>query len=87
MDCSLNACDFGMTGVIIFIFSLAITALVVVCFWQILKKAGYAGPLSLLILVPILGQLAALIIVIMLAFGKWPVYDKLSQGMMDKDNK
>ncbi len=87
MDSTFNVFDFGISGVIILIFALAITALVVTCFWQILKKAGYPGPLSLLILVPGLGQLAALIIVIMLAFGKWPVYDKLSQGMMDKDNK
>ncbi|MDP8261527.1 MAG: hypothetical protein P9M01_04205 [Candidatus Kappaea frigidicola] len=87
MDYTFNVLDLGMSGVIILIFALAITALVVTCFWQILKKAGYPGPLSLLVLVPGLGQLAALIIIIMLAFGKWPVYEKLSQGTMDKDNK
>lgn len=79
--------DFGIGLVFIFIFALVITALVITCFWQILKKAGYPGPLSLLILVPGLGQLAALIIIIMLAFGKWPIYEKLSQGTIDNSNK
>jgi len=78
MDFTFNVFDFGISGVIVLIFVLAITALIITCFWQILKKAGYPAPLSLLILVPGLGLLAALIIVIMLAFVDWPVYGKFA---------
>lgn len=65
------------------VFALAFMALYVVIFWQILKKAGYNPALSLLLIVPIINGIAALVIIIMLAFGKWPVYEKLSQGTLE----
>jgi uncharacterized membrane protein YhaH (DUF805 family) len=67
------------------LFSLAIKALIIACFWQILSKAGYKGALSLIILIPALGELVMLIFIIMLAFGKWPIYENLSKGIMGNE--
>jgi len=59
-------------GIIIagLLFALAIFAFFVFIFWRILTKAGFAGPLALLLLIPGLGQLILLCI---LAFGEWKV--------------
>jgi hypothetical protein len=40
------------------------------CFWRICSKAGYHGALSLIQLVPAIGMIILLII---LAFGNWPI--------------
>jgi uncharacterized membrane protein YhaH (DUF805 family) len=52
------------------LFGLAIFAFFVFLFWRILTKAGMAGPLALLLLIPGLGQIILLCI---LAFGDWKV--------------
>ena len=77
----------GGSFFLVAVFGVAVAGLVVTCFWRILKKAGYPGAMSLLILVPLLGQVAAFIIIIMLAFGRWPVYKKLSEGIMKNQNQ
>lgn len=52
----------GLIGLIIGI------ALVVVPAWKIVEKAGYPGPLALLVLVPVVNVVALWLF----AFGRWP---------------
>jgi uncharacterized membrane protein YhaH (DUF805 family) len=59
----------GMMGFFL-IFGLAVMVFFVFLFWRIFVKAGMAGPLSLLVLFPGIGQIVALCI---LAFGDWKV--------------
>ena len=44
-------------------------------YWRIFAKAGFSGALSLLNLIPGVGQLICLLI---LAFGRWPIEDQLA---------
>jgi len=44
-------------------------------FWKIFDKAGYPGPLGLLVAVPVLGFLA----VLFLALSDWPVRKQLRE--------
>lgn len=46
---------------------------VVLPFWKIFSKAGYPGPLGLLILVPVVNALVPFF----LAFAEWPVEREL----------
>ncbi len=64
---------------------LALTALYVVSFWQILKKAGYNPMLSLLLAVPGINAIGGIVILIVLAFSKWPIYEKLSRSAEGKE--
>lgn len=57
------------------VFICALLALSIWIHWRILAKAGYNGALSLLILTGIGG----LIIVLLLAFGHWPIEDELDR--------
>ena len=59
----------GMMGVF-FLIWLVIMAFVVFCFWRIFSRAGMAGALSLLIIIPGIGPL---IVICLLAFGDWKV--------------
>jgi hypothetical protein len=59
----------GMMGAFV-LFGLVATAFFIFLFWRILTKAGLAGPLSLLILVPGIGWI---IVVCILAFSDWRV--------------
>ncbi len=52
---------------------IAIVAFSIWCYWRIAVKAGYAGPFSLLLLVP--G--ANLILLILFAFSEWPIEREL----------
>jgi hypothetical protein len=54
---------------------LAIVAFSIWIYWRIFAKAGYNGALSLLNLVPGVGQLICILI---LAFGRWPIEDQLA---------
>jgi len=58
-------------GIIFFIFLLSgIGALLtIIPFWKICTKAGFPGPLSLLMLVPI----ANIVLPFYIAFAQWPV--------------
>lgn len=55
-----------LIGLVVWIFSIFVQ-------WKILSKAGYSGALSLLNLIPILGQLIMAIVWIWFAFADWPV--------------
>jgi uncharacterized membrane protein YhaH (DUF805 family) len=59
----------GMMGFFL-LFGLAIAAFGIFLFWRILTKAGLAGPLALLILIPGFGWI---IVVCILAFSEWKV--------------
>jgi uncharacterized membrane protein YhaH (DUF805 family) len=59
----------GMMGFFM-LFGLAVLAFMVFLFWRILTRAGFAGPLALLVLFPGIGSLVVLCI---LAFGEWKV--------------
>jgi hypothetical protein len=59
----------GMMGAFV-LFGLIFTAFLIFLFWRILTKAGLAGPLSLLLLVPGIGWI---IVVCILAFSDWRV--------------
>lgn len=54
---------------------LAIIGFTIWVYWRIFAKAGYNGALSLLNLVPGVGQL---ICIVLLAFGRWPIEDQLA---------
>lgn len=46
--------------------------LFIVPFWRILRRTGQAGPLALLLLVPVIGGPLLLAV---LAFARWPAFD------------
>ena len=57
-------------GVALMLFGIVITLFLIFIFWRIFAKAGFAGALALLLLIPGIGWLIALCI---LAFGRWNV--------------
>ncbi len=57
-------------GIFFLFFGLLVSAVLIFLFWRIFTKAGLAGPLSLLVLVPGIG---ALIVLCILAFSEWRV--------------
>jgi uncharacterized membrane protein YhaH (DUF805 family) len=59
----------GMMGFFM-LFGFVIVAFLVFLYWRILTKAGLAGPLALLVLVPGIGWI---IVVCILAFSDWRV--------------
>ncbi len=65
-----------LTGAIIIyaIIMLAIIAFAIFIWWKIFVKAGYSGTLGLLMLVPI----ANLVVLLILAFGEWPILRELN---------
>ncbi len=65
----LSAALAGMMGIFMTI-GLLFTAAIIFLYWRALAKAGLAGPLSLLVLVPIIGIFIPLCI---LAFADWKV--------------
>jgi hypothetical protein len=60
-------------GVIGLLFALIVIAIMVFAFWQLFRKAGYHGALSLLMLVPVVnvGML------LFLALSEWPAHKEL----------
>jgi hypothetical protein len=60
-------------GVFILVLGLASIVLAVVVWWRIFAKAGYSGALGLLMFVP----LANLIVLLVLAFGTWPIEEEV----------
>ncbi len=60
---------------VISIISLAFTIFFIIIWWKIFAKTGYSGALSLLLFVPI----ANIIVLCVLAFGEWPIYQELNQ--------
>ena len=57
-------------GAFFFLIVLLFFVFMIFCFWRIFTKAGLAGPLSLLVLIPGVGTLVVLCI---LAFARWNV--------------
>ncbi len=53
---------------------LAFFVLLLVINWRIAAKAGYAGALSLLMLIPVFN----FIVLLIFAFGKWPIEEQLA---------
>ena len=66
----------AVTGIILssVIFSLIAIIFFVIIYWRIFSKAGYSGALSLLMFIPI----ANIIVLCVLAFGKWPIHKELN---------
>jgi hypothetical protein len=56
------------------IVSVAIIVFAIIIWWKIFAKAGYSGALGLLMFIPI----ANLIVLCVLAFGRWPIYQELN---------
>ncbi len=63
----------GTFSLIAGLIGLAFFVLFIIAYWKIFSKAGYSGALSLLLLIPI----ANIIIILYLAFSKWPVLQEL----------
>jgi hypothetical protein len=61
------------------VFILAVVALTIFIFWRIFKKTGQNGAMSLIALIPGIGTI---IVLCMLAFGKWPIETELEQHRM-----
>ena len=57
-------------GAFALLIGLAFAVFFIFCFWRIFTKAGLAGPLALLVLLPVLGPIVVLCI---LAFARWNV--------------
>ena len=64
-------------GVILFSLVAGLIGLIfaIVIYWKIFSKAGFSGARSLLMLIPVVN----LIIIIMFAFGEWPIHRELNQ--------
>ncbi len=63
----------GVTALISLGIGLLMLFIAIFIWWRIFSKAGYSGALGLLMFVP----LANLIMLLILAFGTWPIEEKL----------
>lgn len=64
-------CMFGLVGLGLWAFS-------IIAWWQIFQKAGFDGARAFLLLIPLVN----LIIMIMFAFGEWPMRREIEQLRM-----
>lgn len=67
----------GLVATIMMVYGivlLAVIAFTIWIYWRIFVRAGFNGALSLLNLVPGVGNLICMLI---LAFGRWPIEDEL----------
>lgn len=64
-------------ALILFVIVLSIGSVVfmAIIYWRIFSKAGYSGVMGLLMFVPI----ANIVVLCILAFGEWPLYQELYQ--------
>jgi hypothetical protein len=69
---------FASFGLFFGIIAIASIVFTIVIWWRIFSKAGYSGALSLLMFVPI----ANLVMLLILAFGEWPIQAELKQLRM-----
>lgn len=71
-----------VAGGITLLFTLAVmlgsVILGVVIWWKIFAKAGYSGALGLLMLVPLVN----FVLLLVLAFGTWPIHEELEHARM-----
>lgn len=63
----------GTYLIVVAIIGLISVILALIIWWKIFSKAGYSGALSLLMFVP----LANFILLLVLAFGQWPIHREL----------
>lgn len=70
MDTNFNLLG-AIVALTVFVGLAAFAALV---WWRILSKTGHSGWLGLLMLVPI----ANVVLILILAFGEWPIHRELS---------
>ena len=68
----------GGALLITMIIGLGSLILVIIMWWNIFSKAGFSGARSLLLFIPIVN----LIILLMFAFGEWPIHRELNQLRM-----
>jgi len=64
----------GIGLLVMLVIALGSMILGIIIWWKIFSKAGYSGALGLLMLVPI----ANLIMLLILAFGTWPIHRELA---------
>jgi hypothetical protein len=69
-----QASDSGSTAAALLL-PLILFALVIVAVWKILSKAGYAGPLALLAVVPLVN----VVLFLVFAFSEWPIQRELRE--------
>lgn len=65
----------GPAFLISFLFGLVVLIITIVIWWRIFAKAGFSGVLGLLMFVP----LANVIILLVLAFSKWPIEEEVER--------
>src|SRR5437868_15503066 len=70
----------GATSLIMGCVGLLVAVFFIFVWWKIFSKAGFNGAMSLLLLVPI----ANIVVICMLAFGRWPIYDELDRYRMER---
>ena len=63
---------------------LIFVAIVIFPLWKIFGKAGFNPALSLLIILPLIGTL---IVVLILAFARWPALERLARGTSAQDRR
>jgi uncharacterized YccA/Bax inhibitor family protein len=66
----------GVVGLIGLVLGTVYLVIAFICWWKIFSKAGHSGAMGLLILIPVIGELIMLLI---LAFGKWPALQDLAR--------
>jgi hypothetical protein len=74
----VNHPDLAPLFIVLFIvipFVLLCLSLKVIAFWKICSRAGYAGPLGLLMLVPF----GDIILPLIIGFAKWPALEPKSK--------
>jgi hypothetical protein len=79
----------GGMALIIMIPYILVSLLYVWFFARILRKAGFASGLAFLLLIPVANGLIGLILLMILAFVDWPVYDKfaaINEQMNESDD-
>ena len=63
----------GIPELLIILILFGIFSLTIIAWWRFFSKAGYPGPLSLTMLIP----LASIIVFFWFAFAEWPIERKL----------
>ena len=65
----------GIAVLLVGLVALVSLILTIIIWWKIFSKAGYSGAMGLLMLVPV----ANLVVLLILAFGTWPIHRELEQ--------
>jgi len=76
----LDLIGMGVVFLVVLIFILAFLVLTIIIWCQIFKKAGYHPAMGLLMLLPPVN----IVMLFVLAFSRWPIYERLSQSIQIK---